>query len=99
MLDLEEAHLEVIKTILSRHIPNLEVRAFGSRVNGNNRRYSDLDLAVMTEKELDWEIKSALEEAFAVSDLPIIVDIVDWATIDERFQNIVNQFYVVIQKP
>lgn len=47
MIELEARHLEVVKKILSGCIPTIEVRAFGSRVAGGAKRYSDLDLVLM----------------------------------------------------
>ena len=43
-LDVEPRHLDTVRTILRRHVPEYEVRAFGSRVHGRPRKFSDLDL-------------------------------------------------------
>ena len=37
----------IIQGILEAHIPEREVWAFGSRVKGHVKAYSDLDIAVM----------------------------------------------------
>ena len=47
MIDLPPQHLETIRAILRRYLPECEVRAFGSRVTGPAKSYSDLDLAVV----------------------------------------------------
>ena len=52
--DLEPGHLETVRRILREHLPEAEVRAFGSRVAGGARQYSDLDLAVVETSEFDW---------------------------------------------
>lgn len=54
MIAISEDSLHKIKNILNKTIPNCEVRAFGSRVNGTNREYSDLDLAIVGEKGLEF---------------------------------------------
>jgi len=40
-LDLSAAHLAIVCDILKRHIPHYTVWAFGSRVTGNAKPYSD----------------------------------------------------------
>ena len=50
MIDLQPDHLALIQTILAQHVPQAEVRAFGSRVTGAARNYSDLDLVVCRQK-------------------------------------------------
>ena len=90
--------LETVRKILAEHVPEHEVRAFGSRVNWTARQYSDLDLAVMTQKPLDILHISDLSEAFSQSDLPFRVDILDWADISENFRKIIEKEFVVVQQ-
>lgn len=88
----------LVEEILQSHIPEYEVRAFGSRVHGRHlREFSDLDLAVMTDAPLDIARYSALKQAFSDSDLPFRVDIVDWAATDKPFRNIILAEYSVLQ--
>ena len=51
-IDVTPAELEMIMEILNQQVPEFEVRVFGSRVNGNSRPTSDIDLVVMTETPL-----------------------------------------------
>ncbi len=46
-LDVKPEHLEMVQAILRTHLPEREVWAFGSRVNGKAKPASDLDLCVM----------------------------------------------------
>lgn len=46
-LNIKPADLKTVQTILRHHLPDREVRAFGSRVSGKVKPFSDLDLAVM----------------------------------------------------
>lgn len=78
-------------------VATYEVWAFGSRVNGNVKPYSDLDLAVITAEPLDLQTHADLVDAFSESDLPWKVDIVDWATTSDNFRQIILQKYLVIQ--
>jgi predicted nucleotidyltransferase len=96
-IDLSPTELAQITTILRRHVPELEVRAFGSRVCGKARKTSDLDLALMTDRPLELLRLADLREAFTESDLPFKVDLVDWATASDSFRRIIERGYVVIQ--
>ncbi len=52
---------------------------------------------MITETPLSFLESDILREAFSESDLVWKVDIVDWATTNESFRNIIQQQYVVIQ--
>ena len=91
MLDLTSEQLAEVRSILSQHIPERAVRAFGSRVNGTAKPFSDLDLVVMGDVPLEFRQLAALKDAFAESSLPFRVDIVDWATTSAEFRAIVGQ--------
>ena len=96
-IDIEPRDLAIVTKILIRHVPHRTVRAFGSRVSGTARRFSDLDLVVMGERPLSLSAVSALLEDFTESDLPFKVDVVDWATTKEAFREIIEKEYVVVQ--
>nr|WP_301273183.1 nucleotidyltransferase domain-containing protein [Acetobacter oryzoeni] len=72
--------------ILNEIVPDREVRAFGSRVTGKAKPFSDHDLAIMGDKSLPLETRARLEEAFSEAELPWKVDILDWFLTDEIFQ-------------
>lgn len=74
------------------------MRVFGSRVQGNAKPFSDLDLAVMGETALDFRQLAALKDAFADSNLPFRVDVVDWATTSEAFRRIIEDRYEVVRE-
>ena len=54
MIDLNPHHLGTVKRILAEHVPDCEVRAFGSRATWTAWEYSDLDLAVVSPEPLAW---------------------------------------------
>lgn len=97
-LAVEASELEIILDILRRHVPDREIWAFGSRVTGNAKPYSDLDLAVMGDAPLPLATAAALAEAFSDSPLPFKVDLVDWATTSERFRAIIAKEKVVVRQ-
>lgn len=97
MLDVDANSLENIKQILAEHVPDCEVIAFGSRVTGNAKPYSDLDIAVQGADKIDLTRLNRLEEAFEFSDLPFRVDVVDWHGISDSFRKIIEGQKEVIQ--
>lgn len=96
-IDVRPDLLDAVQRILQTHVPQHEVWAFGSRVNGAAKPYSDLDLVIITQQPLPLDVLGALQDAFAESDLPWRVDVVDWACTSESFRDIIQQNKLVIQ--
>ena len=97
-LDIRPDHLKIVEEILKKHLPDREVWAFGSRVNGTAKETSDLDLVVIGENPLDFQTLGALRDDFSESNLPYKVDVVDWAKIGETFREIIRKDKIVIKK-
>ena len=97
MIDLAPHHLETVRSVLRAHVVDCEVRAFGSRVTGHAKPHSDLDLAIMAEHPQPWQTLARLREAFEESDLPITVDVVDWAAATEAFRRSAAQPMEIVQ--
>ncbi|MBC8017222.1 MAG: nucleotidyltransferase domain-containing protein [Verrucomicrobia bacterium] len=87
-----------VQLILKRFVPEYTVWAFGSRATGTAKPYSDLDLAILTDQPLSIERMATIKDAFDESDLPIRVDVVDWAVTSASFREIIKQNYVVVQQ-
>lgn len=98
-LDLPAEYLTQVRTILQTYVPEYEVWAYGSRVRGEAFAASDLDLVVRNPRHLSQPCDRivALREAFVDSDLPIRVDVVDWAQIPPSFHHEIERGYVVVQ--
>lgn len=98
-LHLPERYLQMVKAILQTHLPNAEVWAYGSRVNGDYYEASDLDLVVRQPEDLSRQQLNLGEviDAFSESNLPIIVQLVDWARIPSDFHAEIMAKYAVIQ--
>ena len=98
-LDLPQHYLEQVKVLLHTYVPHTEVWAYGSRVSGGSHAASDLDLALRNAVNPAAEIPELfdLKEAFIESNLPIRVDIMDWARIPESFRREIERAHVVIQ--
>lgn len=99
-LNLLPRYLGMLQDILEKVAPDAEVWAFGSRVTGQGHDASDIDLVMRDPRNLQQETRqtSALLEALVDSNLPLHVDVVDWARIPEEFQQEITRAYVVIRK-
>ena len=53
-IDIEPRDLATVRAILGRHVPDYEVRAFGSRVRGTNRRTRSEERRVGKECRSRW---------------------------------------------
>jgi len=97
LLDLRPHDREELQRILQQHLSGYTVWAFGSRVTGSHKPYSDLDLVIVTEQTLSLEQMASLREVFDESDLTIRVDLIDWATASDSFRRVILQRYLVVQ--
>ncbi len=84
-LALAAGDLAQVRQILARHVAGTPVVAFGSRVTGEARTWSDLDLMLLTQSPLAAPALADLREEFMVSDLPISVDVIDASRADPAF--------------
>lgn len=94
MLEIDAEDKSILMTLLARYLPNYAVWAFGSRVTGKARRFSDLDLVLKPKAEvaIPLEQLSELQEVLACSDISIIIDMHDWYAMPEHFrQTIADQ--------
>lgn len=76
-------------------MPKVTVWAYGSRVKGNSRPASDLDLVVFSAPEHAGQV-SCLREALEESGLPFRVDLFVWDDIPENFRWNIEQEHVTL---
>lgn len=88
-LQLEPRQRQAVRAILAQLLPQAQVFAFGSRVSGTPRKYSDLDLAIVMPQPLSLRTLSQLKTSFEDSDIPICVDLIDWQQADPDFKTAV----------
>ena len=98
-LNLPLRYRRILEALLREHVPDAEVWAYGSRVTGESHEGSDLDLVVRGPelKPLDdsfFELLEAIEQ----SNIPILVQVHDWARLPESFHAEIDRDYVVVQK-
>lgn len=97
-LDLRPEWLEIIRHILAAKLQETEVIAYGSRVTGTGHEGSDLDLIARNPYNPLVPITNLGEvrDVFSESNLPILVDIQDWARIPDSFREEIERTGVVI---
>ncbi len=98
MPELTAEQIQEIKRILAARVEEYQVLMFGSRLKGKARPFSDLDLAVKGSQALDPKRLAQLKDDFAASNLPVVVDVLDWYALSPEFQKIILEKYEVIQK-
>ena len=96
-LQLSEKHRAMIRALLARHLPGTEVWAYGSRVRGTARPWSDLDLVAFAGPAQKNAV-AELREAFEESDLPFRVDLFMWDEIPDSFKQNIEKERVVLQE-
>lgn len=98
-LDLPERHRSTLQTLLAKHVPQAQVWAYGSRVNGNAHEGSDLDLVLRNPTDLSQDVQGwdRLKDALQESDLPMLVDVHLWSRLPQAFHANIAAAYVVLQ--
>ena len=97
-LDLNIQDMKKVSRILGAFVPEHKVVVFGSRVNGNAGKFSDLDLCIMNQSKLDRAVVAELRSIFDASFLPFEVDIVEWVVVGEAFKKAIIERHEVIQE-
>ena len=97
-LHLSPRHRKKIVALLHKHLPGVEVWAYGSRVNGRSHDGSNLDLVLRGPKLAEIEISQLADfiEALQDSTIPFLVKARDWARLPESFHHEVEREHVVL---
>ena len=98
-LHLRPQDRERLLAFLEIHLPDVEVWAYGSRVNGRSHDGSDLDLVLRSPdlSPIDWDKLNALDEALKESNIPIIIEARDWTRLPESFHREIERNYIVLK--
>jgi len=78
-----------------------EVWAYGSRTNNTAHDGSDLDLVIITpdRSKLPIDLLMELKEKIRDSNIPILVDLFDWARLPESFHKNIEASHEVFYTP
>ena len=99
-LHLRPRHRRLLEGLLREHLPDVEVWAYGSRVNGRSHDGSDLDLVLRGPglEEVPLDCLKDFEDAVRESMIPFLVEARDWATLPKRFHGEIERRYVVVRR-
>lgn len=84
---LTEKEETIISNILKPYFEKYDFYYYGSRVKGNFRSLSDLDIFVKTNSQIDLNDIEELKEKFDESDLSFVVNLT--YDVDEKFYNMI----------
>ena len=102
MILRQEDKKELVKIAKKFLQKSVEIWAYGSRVDGTAHETSDLDLVLRSKdlKPIPTMELTDFELAVAESNIPILVQIFDWARIPESFhKNILNNYEILKPNP
>ena len=94
---ISTAQCQILSALFDQYLPDILVWAFGSRVKGNFRPDSDLDLAVFSQNTQSAAV-SEFKEALDESSLPFSVDVLVWDEIGQDFQKHILEKYAVFER-
>ncbi len=99
-LHLQARHREQLEELFREHLPEVEVWAYGSRVDGRSHDGSDLDLVLRGPglEEIDLARLDDFRRALHDSTIPFLVEARDWARLPERFHREVEREYLVLRE-
>ncbi|MCB0369108.1 MAG: nucleotidyltransferase domain-containing protein [Bdellovibrionales bacterium] len=85
---LTEKQKKIVLEILIRHFPSGKCYVFGSRATQKRLKpFSDLDIAIELQSNIDKNLLLLAEEEFSSSDLPFKVDLIDLKATSKEFLN------------
>jgi len=92
MICVSDSEMNIILDVISHHASDCDVLVFGSRYKWNSEDSSDLDLAFVLPNGDTLGLKRIgdLEFAFAESDLPFRVDVLDYQAISPEFRSVID---------
>jgi predicted nucleotidyltransferase len=98
-LDLAPQHLAALQALLAQYAPDVDVWAFGSRVNGDAHEGSDLDLVLRNPHDLTQPVAalSDLKMALQESRLPMLIEVHSWSNLPAAFHLNIARCHVVLQ--
>ena len=90
---LQKKYLDQINQVLWLHLDKTRDKAFifGSWAIGDNRKWSDIDIGIESDRKLSIHLISRLHEAFEESNLPYAVDVVDFSGTTEQSKTVAKQ--------
>lgn len=95
-LFLRDKDKQLLQQLMQRYLPNVTVWAYGSRVTGDAHETSDLDIVLRSAdlSAIPRNVFNVFVEAVRDSNIPILVDIHDWAKLPISFHNEIIKYHI-----
>ena len=86
----------LLESLFQRHLPSVEVWAYGSRLTNRCHDGSDLDLVLRGPALQEIPVEKLLEVRHALqeSSIPFLVEAHDWSQLPERFHREIERDFV-----
>ncbi len=95
---LDKKNLERLKKIKETLFDpdKYEVFVYGSRVIGNNDKYSDIDIGIIPKDNLTASLKEQFKDLLYKSRIPYFTDVTDFSKVDTNFKKqALNNIYLL----
>lgn len=94
---LSQEEENTIKSILEPYKDKFSFYYYGSRVKGDFRFLSDLDLMIKGERQAQTDFINDLKDKLDKSNLSFVVNISDYYNLDEHFYKLIEQDLVKVE--
>lgn len=91
---LDEKEENIVKDVLKSYLVKYDFYFYGSRVKGNYRPLSDLDILLIPKTSIDLNDIDTIRERFDKSDLSFIVNLA--YDVDDKFYNLIKNDLVKV---
>ena len=88
---LSETQLKKILSCIHLHLPEAHIFAFGSRITGKPRKYSDLDIALDAHAPIDLSVLTKIKNSLSETNIPILIDLIDYRSVADDFKAIIDK--------
>lgn len=97
-IDIETRYLEQAKSIINSILQDekLKIYVFGSRATGKAKKYSDLDLALQSDKKINSDKINKINYELEETTIPYKIDVIDLDTITENFKKYIEKDLIEI---
>jgi len=98
-MNLNDSYKLIAKTI-HQHLDLNKTKAFifGSRATNKYQKFSDIDIGILSDDFLPLETISIIKEEIEESDIPYLVDIVDFKHTSQKFKQVALKNTINLKK-
>ncbi len=86
-MSVQPHHKKELIAIVHKYLPRCAIWLFGSRATGRQRVGSDVDVALDNGQKIPWHIITKIMLDIEETTIPMAVDVVDLATVDDAFKH------------